>query len=166
MVSSKSNTCTERAAVNAAGISGKVTRLTLGDLAGLPGNGANGPGRVLPSVSRDAGMDRQKSAEGIVGRSNHGIEGPNMLNKTSRRWVTHWSSKMVENGRNQRALRRSSGTRPIRVPVPRRLGRPTSRRTRSRARSWKRSLTATTCSVRMNGWCATRVQLPGSMASG
>ncbi len=59
-ISSKSGTCTERAVVDAAGISVKV--------------GVHYPGRSvdLPLVlmtSRGVVMDRQKSAEGIVGVS-------------------------------------------------------------------------------------------------
>ena len=55
--SSKPDTCTETAGVYAAGISGKVTRITPG---GLPSC------HRLP-VSRDIGMGRQKSAEAVVG---------------------------------------------------------------------------------------------------
>ena len=55
-ISPKPNTCTEGVVVNAAGISVKVARLTLGDLLVC---------LVLPP-SRGDGMSRQKSAEGIV----------------------------------------------------------------------------------------------------
>ena len=55
-LSSKSYTCTEGMHVDAAGISGKVARLTLGDLSIC---------LALPP-SRGDGKDRQKSAE-VVG---------------------------------------------------------------------------------------------------
>lgn len=55
-ISPKPHTCTEDVVVYAAGISVKVARLTLGDLSVC---------LVLPS-SRGDGMNRQKSAEGIV----------------------------------------------------------------------------------------------------
>lgn len=67
-LSSKPNTCTEDVDVYAAGISVKVARLTLGDLSVC---------LVLPSL-RDGGMNRQKSAEGIVGSSDR-AEGPNVI---------------------------------------------------------------------------------------
>ena len=57
--SSKSETCTEGVAVNAAGISGKVARLTLGGL-------SIGCVEQRP-VPRGAGSDRQKSADAAVG---------------------------------------------------------------------------------------------------
>jgi hypothetical protein len=66
-ISSKPHTCTEDADVDAAGISGKVTRITLGDLPVCLG---------LPS-SRGDGMNRQKSADGIVGLLNQ-AEGLNL----------------------------------------------------------------------------------------
>ena len=67
-ISSKPDTCTEDVAVYAAGISVKVARLTLG---GLP------ICHVLPSL-RGGGMNRQKSAEGIVSSSDR-AEGPNVI---------------------------------------------------------------------------------------
>ena len=57
--SSKSDTCTEGAAVYAAGISGKVARLTLGGL--LTGCVEQ---RAVP---RGAGGGLQKSADAVVG---------------------------------------------------------------------------------------------------
>ena len=69
-MSSKLNTCTETAAVNAAGISGKVTRITLGGLMIC---------HWLPP-SRGGGMDYQKSAEAIVGCL-PATEGLNMWNR-------------------------------------------------------------------------------------
>jgi hypothetical protein len=55
-ISSKPNTCTESAGVNAAGISVKVARLTLGGL----------PACHVLLASREAGKGWQKSAEAIV----------------------------------------------------------------------------------------------------
>ena len=55
-LSSKPDTCTESKAVNAAGISVKVARLTLGDL----------PTCIVLPASRGVGMGWQKSAEAIV----------------------------------------------------------------------------------------------------
>ena len=57
--SSKSDTCTEGAAVDAAGISGQVARLTLGGL--LIGCMQQRP------VPRGGGGGRQKSADAVVG---------------------------------------------------------------------------------------------------
>ena len=57
--SSKSDTCTEGVVVDAAGISGKVARLTLGGL-------SIGCVEQRP-VPRGAGSDRQKSADAVVG---------------------------------------------------------------------------------------------------
>jgi len=66
-ISSKPHTCTEDMDVDAAGISVKVARITLGDLPIC---------HVLPS-SRGDGMNRQKSADGIVGFLNR-AEGLNL----------------------------------------------------------------------------------------
>ena len=55
-ISSKPDTCTEGADVDAAGISVKVTRITLGGLSAC---------LVLPA-SRGVGMGWQKSAEAVV----------------------------------------------------------------------------------------------------
>ena len=65
--SSKSNTCTERLHVDAAGISVKVERNTRGDL------------QLCFELlsSRGGGKKMQKSAEGIVGSVDR-TEGPNM----------------------------------------------------------------------------------------
>ena len=60
----KPDTCTEGLEVDAVGISGKVLRLTLGDLPFCLRREAH----VLVSSRGDA-MGWQKSAEGIVGRS-------------------------------------------------------------------------------------------------
>ncbi len=55
-ISLKPDTCTEAAVVNAAGISVKVARLTLGGL----------PICLVLLTSRGVGMDWQKSAEAIL----------------------------------------------------------------------------------------------------
>jgi len=55
-ISSKPDTCTEGADVDAAGISVKVTRITLGGL----------PTRLVLPASRGVGRGWQKSAEVIV----------------------------------------------------------------------------------------------------
>jgi hypothetical protein len=55
-VSSKPESCTENTVVDAAGISVKVVRLTLGDL----------PTCLVLPASRGAGMGLQKSAEAIL----------------------------------------------------------------------------------------------------
>jgi hypothetical protein len=55
-LSSKPDTCTEGAVVDAAGISAKVSRITLGGLVSC---------HVLP-VSQGSGMGGQESAEAIV----------------------------------------------------------------------------------------------------
>lgn len=77
-ISSKSGTCTEGAHVYAAGISGKVERITRG---GLPV--CRWDIRRLPTP-RGEGRDRQKSAEGIVGPSDR-TKGPNTLCETGAR---------------------------------------------------------------------------------
>jgi hypothetical protein len=69
-ISSKSGTCTETVDVDAAGISGKVTRITLGGLIAC---------LWLPPLRSD-GMGDQKSAEAIVGCSPV-AEGLNMWNR-------------------------------------------------------------------------------------
>jgi hypothetical protein len=56
-ISSKPDTCTENTVVDAAGISVKVVRLTLGDLPTC---------LVVLAASRGAGMGLQKSAEAIL----------------------------------------------------------------------------------------------------
>ena len=67
-ISSKPQTCTEAVVVYAAGISVKVTRLTLGGLLFCPW--------LRPS--RGGRMGQQNSAEAIVGDAPV-TEGPNML---------------------------------------------------------------------------------------
>lgn len=71
----KPGTCTEALEVDAAGISGKVSRLTLGDLPICLR-----PRAHVPGSSRGDSMDRQKSAEGIVGPFDR-TEGLNMLSR-------------------------------------------------------------------------------------
>jgi hypothetical protein len=68
-ISSKPGTCTETAGVDAAGISGKVTRITPGGLIAC---------HWLPPL-RGGGMGDQKSADAIVGGSPV-TEGLNMWN--------------------------------------------------------------------------------------
>mgnify|MGYP006288472107 CR=1 FL=1 len=58
----KSNTCTGRAVVYAAGMSGKVARLTLGDLVACSSE---------LSAPRGGEMGSQKSADAVVGVTRH-----------------------------------------------------------------------------------------------
>jgi len=75
----KPDTCTEALEVYEVGISGKVLRLTLGDLPICP-DLAEKPNRVLPSVERR--WDGLAEVSRGHSRPIDPSEGPNMLNKT------------------------------------------------------------------------------------
>jgi len=75
----KPDTCTEGLEVYEVGISGKVLRLTLGDLPICP-DLAEKPNRVLPSVERR--RDGLAEVSRVHSRPIDPSEGPNMLNKT------------------------------------------------------------------------------------